>query len=373
VQEEDGRETAQKLFSASMMGMCLLLTIVSIIAALSARDIFPLIASRYSPAKMSLAIQIFYALLPLVLITGIATLCSAVLNTLDRFALPALAPLLISVTVIAAVTMLGRRCGIWAVVYGNLFGSLVFALVVVGMLHARGYRVELSWRETSSAARMVAKQYAPVLLSSVVASGGLLIDQAMAASLPAGSISALAYANRFVSVVLTLLAGAVSTAILPHFSRAVARRDWTKCRQTLRNWLAITALVSVPLTAMLIAASHRLIRGTLEHGEFGVHDTAVVTSVLAMYAIQIPFYVCSRVCYRFLLSMQRTDLILYCGVLNLLLDIVLNLVLMRVLGIAGIALATSLWTASTFFFLSYWSWKLLRRAMAEEPDPPQMH
>jgi len=49
--------------------------------------------------------------------------------------------------------------------------------------------------------------------------------------------------------------------------------------------------------------------------------------------------------------------------LNLILDIALNLVLMRWLGVAGIALATSLWTVSTFFFLWYWSRKLLGNAM----------
>jgi putative peptidoglycan lipid II flippase len=80
---------------------------------------------------------------------------------------------------------------------------------------------------------------------------------------------------------------------------------------------------------------------------------------MAMYAIQIPFFVTSRVFYRFIIAMRRTDLALYCGVVNLLLDIVLNVVLMRWLGVAGIALATSLWTVSTFFFLWYWAWKLL--------------
>jgi putative peptidoglycan lipid II flippase len=85
-----------------------------------------------------------------------------------------------------------------------------------------------------------------------------------------------------------------------------------------------------------------------------------------MYAIQIPFFVSSRVYYRFLVAMRRTDLILYCGTLNLGLDVVLNLILMHWFGIAGIALATSLWTVSTFFFLRYWSRKLLRRHSAEE-------
>ena len=63
--------------------------------------------------------------------------------------------------------------------------------------------------------------------------------------------------------------------------------------------------------------------------------------------------------------MRRTDLILYCGVLNLALDIVFNLVLMRWYGVAGIALATSLWTVGTFLFLWYWASRLLAEASAE--------
>jgi putative peptidoglycan lipid II flippase len=216
----------------------------------------------------------------------------------------------------------------------------------------------------NEATREVAHQYGPVLLSGVVASGGLLVDQSMAAMLPAGSVSALVYANRFVSVVLTLLAGAVSTAVTPYFSRMIALGDWGGCRHTLRTWVRLTALVSAPIAVALIAGSRPLIRLTLQHGAFGPGDTAVVAPVLMMYAVQIPFFVCSRVFYRFLVAMRRTDLIFYCGALNLALDIVLNLILMRWFGVPGIALATSLWTVSTFLFLWYWTARLLPKAAA---------
>jgi putative peptidoglycan lipid II flippase len=249
--------------------------------------------------------------------------------------------------------------GIWIMVYATLAGSLVHAALVVWMMDAHGYRFRLRWYGMTLAAREVAQQYGPVLLSGVVASGGLLVDQSMAAMLPAGSVSALVYGNRFVSVVISLLAGAISTALTPYFSRMIALKDWAGCRQTVRTWVRLAALVSVPIAALFIAASHLVVRVAFERGAFGPHDTAVVASVMAMYAIQIPFFVTSRVFYRFVIAMRRTDLALYCGVVNLLLDIVLNVVLMRWLGVAGIALATSLWTVSTFFFLWYWAWKLL--------------
>jgi protein involved in polysaccharide export with SLBB domain len=156
--------------------------------------------------------------------------------------------------------------------------------------------------------------------------------------------------------------------VVPYFSRMIAYRDWAGCRHTLRTWAWLTALVSAPVAALLIAGAHIVIRITLQHGAFGPNDTAVVTRVLAMYALQIPFYVGSRVFFRFIVAMRRTDLVFYCGVINLALDVVLNLVLIRWFGVAGIALATSLWTASTFFFFWFWSRRLLARA-SSSPGP----
>jgi putative peptidoglycan lipid II flippase len=366
VREQEGHEQAQQLFSNSMLWMCLLLAAASAAMGLTARGFFPLIASHFPPAKLELSIRLFYALLPVVLITGIATNCTAVLNTFDRFALPALAPMVIPVAIILGALLLGGRVGIWAMVYATLAGSLVHAVLVAGMMDAHGYRFSLRWFGMTEAAREVGRQYGPVLLSGAVASGGLLVDQSMAAMLPAGSVSALVYANRFVSVVLTLLAGAVSTAVVPYFSRMIAHRDWAGCRHTVRTWVRMMALVSAPIAALLIAGAHLLIRVTLQHGAFGQSDTAVVTKVLAMYAIQIPFFVCSRVFYRFIVAMRRTDLVFYCGAINLGLDVALNLILMRRFGVAGIALATSLWTVSTFFFLWFWSRRLLAAALRGE-------
>jgi putative peptidoglycan lipid II flippase len=365
VREKEGRERAQQLLASSMLWMCLLLGAASLLMALLARGFFPLIASNFPPAKLALSIRLFYGLLPIVLLTGIATNCTAILNTLDRFALPALAPAVISVSILFGALWWGGRFGIWAMVYGTLAGSLLHVAIVAWMMERHGYPFRLGWHGMNEATREVAGQYGPVLLSSVVSSGGLLVDQSMAAMLAAGSVSALVYANRFVSVVLTLLAGAVSTAIVPHISRLVAHRDWVGCRHTIRTWVRLTALVSAPIAVLLIAGARPLVRVAYQHGRFGTHDTTVVAAVLAMYAVQIPFYVTSRVYYRFIVAMRRTDLVLYCGMINLGLDIVLNLVLMHWFGVAGIALATSLWTVSTFFFLWYWSRKLLKRAELE--------
>jgi putative peptidoglycan lipid II flippase len=362
VRIREGYERAQQLQSSSMLWLCGLLIAASVAMAGLARVFFPLIASGFSAEKLDLAVRLFYALLPVVLLAGVASNCTVVLNTCERFALPALVPLAMPVSMICGVLLLHGALGIWALVYATVFGALAQAVLVGWMMETHGYRFRLSWHGRTEATREVARQYGPVLLSSVVSSAGLLVDQAMAAMLPAGSVSALVFANRFVSVVLNLLAGAVSSAVVPYFSTMIAEGDWQDCRRTLRTWSRNMALVSIPIAGLLIVGARPLVRLTLEHGAFGAADTTVVKKVLAMYAIQIPFFVVSSLYYRFVVAMRRTDLVFYCGALNLALDVVLNLVLMRRMGVDGIALATSLWAVSTLAFLWYWAERLLARA-----------
>src|SRR5580698_10878889 len=134
VREQEGHAQAQRLLSSSMLWMCFLLGAVSVLMAVAARGFFPLIASHFPPAKLDLSIRMFYALLPTVLITGIATNCTAVLNTFDRFAFPALAPVVIPLAVMLGALLLGGRLGVWALVYATLAGSVIHAAIVVWMM-----------------------------------------------------------------------------------------------------------------------------------------------------------------------------------------------------------------------------------------------
>jgi len=134
----------------------------------------------------------------MVLLAGIAGNCTAVLNSAERFALPALAPALIPLAIVAGILLLGGQPGIWALVLFTTLGTAAQAVLVAWSMGSHGYHLRFRWYGMSDATREVAHQYGPVLLSSVVASGGLLVDQAMAASLPAGSVSTLVFAGRFV-------------------------------------------------------------------------------------------------------------------------------------------------------------------------------
>ena len=108
----EGYEQAQKLLSSSMLWMCTMLAAASLLMGGLARVFFPLIAWGFPAGKLDLAVHLFYGLLPVVLLSGIAANCTAVLNTFDRFAVPALVALVMPVSVVAGALLLHGSLGI---------------------------------------------------------------------------------------------------------------------------------------------------------------------------------------------------------------------------------------------------------------------
>jgi putative peptidoglycan lipid II flippase len=207
-----------------------------------------------------------------------------------------------------------------------------------------------------------------------------VIDQVMAAILGPGCVSALSYGNKIPIGLVSICAMALSTAVLPYFSQMVADGDWQGCKHTLKRYTALNALVSIPATILLMIFSKPIIHLLFQRGAFTSADTEIVSRVQTGYMLQVPFYVLGMIFVRFITAMRRNDLLMYASAVNLVVDIAMNLVLMRIWGVAGIAVSTSFVMFVSFLFVSVCSIKLLSkqtqnsvsRAGMSGPDPIKM-
>ncbi len=145
VRLEQGHARAQQLLSSSMLATLGMLIGVSLAMAALARLFFPLIGSNFSPLKLDLAIHLFYALLPCVVLGGIASNCTAVLNTLGRFTWPALTPLILSACVVFSTLTLRNSLGVWALAVATVAGGALQAGALATGMHASGYAFRLRW------------------------------------------------------------------------------------------------------------------------------------------------------------------------------------------------------------------------------------
>jgi putative peptidoglycan lipid II flippase len=219
----------------------------------------------------------------------------------------------------------------------------------------------VQWHGFTPRLWMVLSQTGPMMAGCLLMGSTPLVDQIMATILGSGSVSALSYGNKVPAGLLAIGATALSTAALPYFSRMAAAGDWQGCRHTLKRYTLLLFSISVPCTVLLIIFSRFLVRVLFQHGAFTSLDTVIVGRVQACYAIQIPFYISSMLFVRFISSIRRNDVLMYVSAVNLVLDVALNLLFMRVWNVAGIALSTSIVYVVAFLIVSLWSFRYLGR------------
>ena len=357
--EKRGSGAAQQLFSSAMLVNTFVLAATAILLGLLAPLYLPYLGSGFPSPKLELTRQLLYVLLPFVVFGGMAGAVSAVLNALHKFVLPAVVPLLTPLLTILLIAVGAARFGAFVLAAGLTIGSAVEAALLVWLLQRHGISLRVSWAGFTPEIRGLMGQYVPMLAGTFLMSSTGVVDQSMATMLAPGSVAALGYGNKIIALVLAIGASSLSTAIFPYLSGMLARNDWDQCRLTLRKYALMLIVVTVPLTAFLIVFSRPLVGLLYQRGAFTSLDADLVSKVQIAYALQIPFNFCGLLMVRFLSALRRNDVLMYLSGINLVLDIVLNLILMRRWGVAGIALSTSLVYVFSCLFVTAWSLWLL--------------
>lgn len=359
VREQEGHVAAQQLLSGIMALGLGLLVAASGLLALSSPILLPLLASGFGSEKLSLTQQLVYFLLPTIVLSGLATMWSAVLNAGERFALAAIAPAIVPLAAAGALVIGGVR-GIEVLVFGMIGGTGLQLCFLRWGLAKQGVDLRPRYYGITPAMRQAIGQYVPVLVAVTLLGSTVLVNQAVAASLDPGSVATLGYGMKVVSLVIGLVAGALGTAVLPYSSKLVAAADWVQVRQTIRTYGRLTLLTTVPLAGLLVVFSEPIVKLVFQRGAFTSEDSSLVAHVQSLYALQIPFYVLSAFCGRLLSSLGDNQALLWSTTISFPVNAALAILLARVLGVAGIGLATSLMHVVAFCFLA----AMLRRRLA---------
>jgi len=341
VREREGREAAQRLFSGAMVWSLAVLVAISVLLAAAAPWYLPWLGSAFSASKLLLTRKLLYVLLPLIVLSAVTVNGTAVLNAGEKFALPAILPILAPLGALAFLFGLGKVWGIYALAAGTVLGTILQTAGLAWTARSHGISLAPRWYGMDPKLREVIGQYLPMVAGALLMGTTELVDQAMAAMLPGGSVAALGYARKIVNVFVVLGAAPLGAAALPYFSEMVAKGAWQACRHTLRTYSGLILLVSVPATAALVVFAEPLVRILFQRGAFNARDTVVVSQTAAWLALEIPFYLLASMGVRVVSALKRNGFLMTIAAWNTALNAVLNWVLMRRYGVAGIALSTS--------------------------------
>ncbi|MDZ8184592.1 MAG: lipid II flippase MurJ [Nostoc sp. ChiSLP02] len=361
VREQQGIKAAQRLFSGATVWSLGLLGITTIFIVASAPQYLPQLASGFSAEKISLTFKLLCVISPIVMLTGVVTIWSAVLNAGERFALTALSPIITPIITIVLLLFGAKFWGVFALGVG-LVGGAFLEITLLGIA-LRRQKVSLlpRWYGFDDNLRQVASQYAPMIAGGFLMCSTGIVDQAMAATLLPGSVAALNYGNRLTAFPITLMTQALSTAVIPYFSKMVAHEDWVGVSQTLKRYMKSIFAAALPIALLLIIFSEPIVKILFQRGLFTANDTQLVANIQAFNALQIPLRGPGILVVRFISATRSNQILMWGSGFNLTINIVLDYLFIQWLGVAGIALSTSCVYIFSFFFLLFFAVKKLQK------------
>lgn len=326
-------------------GILFLLTAVVVVAA-------PLIAWPIAwgftadPEKFDLFVHMLRITFPYLLLISLTAFAGSVLNSYDRFAIPALTPALLNLSLIASALLLSpwfRQPEValaWGVLIAGI-SQLLFQLPFLARLQLMPVPGRISDHE---GVRRIIRLMIPALFGVSVSQINLLLDTFIASLLISGSISWLYFSERLMDLPLGIFAVAIATVVLPSLSRRHAERSAGEFA-ALMDWaLRVVLIIAVPASLALVLLSRPLIITLFQGQNFAAADVQPVTESLRAYTLGLTAFMAIKIFAPGFYSRQdmRTPVII--GVIAMVVNMVLNLLLVFVLGMGhtGLALATSL-------------------------------
>jgi len=350
-----GLAGAQKVLTGVITGFLFFGLILSVILIVFTPLYLPALCSGFSPEKFQLAQIILYALVPIILLKGLSTICAGVLNALENFALAAILPIIGPLSAIFFILTVGASLGIYALVIGTILGFGLESFFIGRAIIKRKFSLRPHLIRLDSDQRIVIGQFLPMVAGSIIMGSTEIVDKGMAAALSPGSVAALSYGNKIIAAVMTLATTAIGTAVLPYFTRMVAEKDWENIRGTLKFYLSIIFAIGIPAAILIYVFSDSIVNIIFQRGSFTPENTAIVSPVQAYFAFQIPFYVAGIVVVRLISSLRANHILMWGAAINLVINIGFNILFIHYLGLKGIALSTSFVYLISFLFLVYFA------------------
>ncbi len=347
--EGEGREAALR-FAWEAFSVLLYAMLAALILA---EILMPWLVAGLAPgfvgdaARFGLTVELSRLTFPYLLFMALVALLGGVLNAFYRFAAPAAAPILLNITLIAALLGLGRALETpghalaWGVAAG---GAGQFLWLAIASYRA-GAAIRLPRPRLTPGVRRLLRLMLPGILGAGVHQINLLVST-LIASFQAGAVSYLYYADRVTQLPLGVVGVAVGVALLPLLSRQL-RADsgadgGTEAAQSQNRALEFALLLTLPATVALLAIPITIIAVLFEHGAFTPADSRATGLALAAYAAGLPAYVLVKVLSPGYFAREDMVTPVKIAAVALVANVVLALALIGPMRHVGIALATAL-------------------------------
>src|SRR5688500_12211083 len=345
-----GRERAWRLASSVINALLLVTGALVVAGIIFAEPLVRLFASGFSevPGKIELTIYLTRIVFPFLTLAAVTEALMGMLNSLGHFFVPALSPAMFNVAIIVmslALVPIAPSLGvhpITIVAIATLVGGVGQLAIQWPPLKREGFQYRPVLDLKDEGLHRVLLLMGPGTIGMAATQINVLVNSVLATGEGTGAVTWLEFAFRLMYLPIGLFGVSIATAATPAISRLVAENDFVRIRSTLANALGLMMFLNVPATVGLIILAPQIVAVIFEHGEFTRADTLATAAALQLYAIGLVGYSIVRIISPTFYALQRSRVPVMVSAGSVVVNVALNLALVRVMGYRGLALGTSI-------------------------------
>ncbi|MBI2303217.1 MAG: murein biosynthesis integral membrane protein MurJ [Chloroflexi bacterium] len=348
-----GPEEGWRLASAILNLTFLATLVICGLAYLLAPWLVPLTVPGFSPAQKELTVALTRVMLLSPLLFSVSGIVSGILHVRYHFLLPAVAPMVYNLSIIAGGWLLARPLGVGSLAVGVVVGSALYLLVQVPALLKMGmvYRPLLS--TSHPGVREVGRLMLPRVLGLAAVQVNFLITTIFASGLASGSLAALSYAWALMMMPLGVFGMSISTAVFPRLAEQAAVEGREVVGSTVAASLRLIIFFSLPASIGLLLLREPVVALLFQRGLFGAQSTQATAWALLFYSLGLFGHSMLEILTRGFYALKDTATPLALAAVSMVVNLALALTLMPLLSHGGLALSLSLATIMEAFLSLY--------------------
>ena len=352
----NGRDQSEKfatnVFSLLILSLFFLVLIIEIFMPAFVFIIAPGFSGTED--KMNMAINLTRITFPFLLFVSLSSFFSAILNSHNRFAAAAAAPVILNILLIS-VLLLGN------ILRDELVYYLSYAVTIAGIIQfaylylyvKKFYSPKFLYKiSLNNKVKKFFSKLLPSIFSSGVTQINILVGTIIA-SFQASAVSYLYYADRIYQINLAIAGIAIGTVILPQLSKYVSTKEDEKISLIQNKALEFSLFLSIPATIGLLISSEEIISALFGYGSFNDESVKNSSQALFFFAIGLPAFSLIKVFSSFYFARHNTKLPFYISLISVILNILISIIFFKKIGFIIIPIATSIssWFNSIVLFI----------------------
>lgn len=306
-----------------------------------AKPLVAIVAPGFEAEKQSVTVQYLRISAPTYLLMATASVVGAMLQSREKFLGSQIREIGTHASKIIFVFVCFRFLGIYAAVTAMIIGSIFRLLIQLPFVNWKWkFRPNFHFKDPDVVPML--KGLPSVAVTAAIAHINGLVDRTIASGAVSGSVACLNYGHKLMNVFSGMISTAISTAVYPTMIEYIAKKKTDNLNTLLTKVISALGYIIIPLSCFCILFSKELVTAAFQRGAFDAAATELTAGVFMGYCVGMLFVGIETVITNVFYGFGDTRITMYISIVQIVLNVGLDLLLVRVWGVAGLAFATSI-------------------------------